>query len=392
MSSSARRSNGSAFTVAVSLAITSLGVAVTAPRSHAASLGPGDIRVLGGTGSGITSEASDINNDGIVIGSASAPGVGIHPFLDPGFSNKTIEPLPSVGVTQYSGQIAKNGTAMAGTLGTHIAWARPGASGSSVFSLGTLGGATSDAMGINSSGVVVGTSQTASGEARAFRHPGIPGAAMVDLGIENGVANDINDAGVIVGTANGAPFILTPAGTRRDLGSPFGNITNGVNAVNESGALVGYGFVPRAHQADPLITLPFKHNGGPGDTYQTLPVRGLLNFSFASDINDDGFVLGGDASGVLLWRPDNTLVDLNEWLDQVNPVEGAKWLLASPGGINNARMVTGWGYYDDGTGTGRVVRGFVLDASGIVPEPTGFAIVGFAGIAALRRRRRETSR
>jgi probable HAF family extracellular repeat protein len=67
--------------------------------------------------------------------------------------------------------------------------------------LGTLGGLTSSAHGINSAGQIVGESQTAQGETHAFLWNKAGG--MVGLGVLPGFtdsgAHDINNLGQVVG-------------------------------------------------------------------------------------------------------------------------------------------------------------------------------------------------
>ncbi|WP_052882052.1 HAF repeat-containing PEP-CTERM protein [Kiritimatiella glycovorans] len=90
--------------------------------------------------------------------------------------------------------------------------------------LGTLGGAESDAFGINEANVVVGTANTADGSSRAYVYSGLTG--MIDLnslapaatnaGLTLEVAYDINDRGAIVGqarenaTSDQKGFLLKP--------------------------------------------------------------------------------------------------------------------------------------------------------------------------------------
>jgi len=102
--------------------------------------------------------------------------------------------------------------------------------------LGNLGGARTEAHGINAKGQVVGSSDTANGSTRAFLWDTTN--SMQDLnnllpassGWILGVAYDINDAGQIVGvgTINGQghAFLLTPthgnqAPTSVDAGGPY---------------------------------------------------------------------------------------------------------------------------------------------------------------------------
>ena len=76
--------------------------------------------------------------------------------------------------------------------------------------LGTLGGASSAAWGINDAGQVVGEATTASGVQNAFLYSG---GVMSDLGTLGGqysVAYGINSAGQVVGYAS-----MRPWGARR---------------------------------------------------------------------------------------------------------------------------------------------------------------------------------
>ncbi|MXS83739.1 PEP-CTERM sorting domain-containing protein [Nitrosomonas oligotropha] len=117
----------------------------------------------------------------------------------------------------------------------------------SIKGLGTLGGAYSEAFGINDSGQVVGWANTASGSRHAFI-TGPSGAGMTDLGTLGGSSSwafGINDSGQVVGSSylgnifNQHAFITGPNGNgMTDLGT-LGGISSGASGINDSGQVVG---------------------------------------------------------------------------------------------------------------------------------------------------------
>jgi probable HAF family extracellular repeat protein len=167
--------------------------------------------------------------------------------------------------------------------------------GYAVTDLGTLGGTTSYAQGINAAGQVVGYSLTASGQYHAFLYSA---GTMRDLGTLGGTfsyAMGINANGDVVGysaTASGQyhAFLYT-AGTMRDLGT-LGGASSYAYDVNDSGQVVGYS-VNAAGQ-----TRAFLYSGG------TMSALGTLGgtFSYAMAINNAGQITGYSANAAGQYR------------------------------------------------------------------------------------------
>ena len=80
-------------------------------------------------------------------------------------------------------------------------------SGTGMVDLGTLGGSGSNAADINDAGTIAGSASTATGTSHAFRWTS--GTGMVDLGTLGGTTSralKINEAGAVIGTSTVAPF------------------------------------------------------------------------------------------------------------------------------------------------------------------------------------------
>jgi len=245
----------------------------------------------------------------------------------------------------------------AGVLGS-FANAAPG----DIYNLGTLGsGYTSSAgQAINASAQVAGYSTTASNVSRAVRYSGTPGSG----------------------------------GAMADLGTLGGNTSEG-HAINDAGQVAGY-----SQLTGSAARHAFRYTGTPGSGGAMVDLGTLGGAeSYAFGINDAGFVVGhaqrsagaGGGFAATLWQIDaaNTAVDLDVWLDANNPTLGAFWTLGgSPADINNNGLISGTGTYNDGPGgLTDGTRAYILDASSLVPEPSGLALIAI-GLALLRRRQR----
>jgi probable HAF family extracellular repeat protein len=118
--------------------------------------------------------------------------------------------------------------------------------------LGTLGGASAFAVGINAGGSVVGNSATATGANYAFLYT--DGGGMIDLGTLPGNtgsgAAGINALGVIVGGVSNAAgvqraFVYRPGAGMADLNDLIGPGTGwtliDARGINDAGQIVGTG-------------------------------------------------------------------------------------------------------------------------------------------------------
>ena len=335
-------------------------LAATAAALSAAPIGY--VTSLGDFG-GDASIARAIALSGFIAGSSIDNQCRQQAFFYQGGSATELEPGRSQANAVNSGGVAA-GTSYLSGRAQAVIW-----SGGSRTVLGTLGGATSEAMGINTAGAVVGRADTAGGQGHAVIWTD---GEIQDLGALPGgswsSAYAINDYGRVVGYAmNGSglfrAFLYNPGLGLTELGTLGGRYSYAFD-INNSGEVVGHASLYGGYLH------AFLYTGGVMTDLGTLGGKQ----SYAYGINSDGGVVGYSllaASAVthaFLYH-NGVMIDLNSLID---PFSG--WELLEAYDINDHGQVVGVGLY------GGVRTAFRLDLD--LDGPPGTVSPGAAPVVA----------
>lgn len=226
--------------------------------------------------------------------------------------------------------------------------------GTTIYDLGTFGGATSVAYGLNDGGQITGMSMSAPDSQgnqymRAFLHSGSGSLDPVldDIGTLGGTtaySMALNNAGQVAGaatTADGSTHAFFYDGTMHDLGTLPGGTYSEACAMNASGIVTGNALPAQgnyhAFMYNPALTPSFVDLGA---------ITGGTD-GYASAVNSAGLVAGySEADGGVtehgfVWDSTHGVRDLNKLLD---PATGTGWTISWVYGINDAGQIVGTGF------------------------------------------------
>jgi probable HAF family extracellular repeat protein len=268
-------------------------------------------------------------------------------------------------------------------------------SGSGMIDLGNLpGGFSSFASDINDLGSVVGTATNSSFVSRAFLWQS--GSGMTDLGVlaggfDSSGAMGINNAGQVVGNSFSSrwgtrAFLWQSGSGMIDLGSldPGSNLSSGrsfssAKSINDAGQVVGYSYGasgPRAvlwQGSSGILDLGVLSDGD------------NENFSEAYDINSAGLVVGRSGQRAFLWEIGSGMTDLNNLLVRADP-RFRDVFLSEATGINDFGEIVAWGSLNPFSGDVVSTEAFLLTP---VPLPASawLIVAGLAMFSAVARNR-----
>jgi len=208
------------------------------------------------------------------------------------------------------------------------------------------GSVSSEALGINASGVVVGLSSSANYTQHAVSWSS--SGALTDLNDADGNSSltlaravAINNSGQIVGTTSSFHPFLLDHGVATDLGG-LGGFFGQASGINNSGQIVGYSDTVSYQEH------AFLYENGNMTDLGTLPGG---NTSTALAINDSGIIIGSSNLGngtphAVVWASNGTIYDINALAPNTTYVYTSATAIDSNGDIfvqghNNANRQIG---------------------------------------------------
>lgn len=155
-----------------------------------------------------------------------------------------------------------------------------------IVDLGNLGGASSQAYGINASGIAVGSATNPFGYTHAFSSSGSLTDLTINSHVSEGVASGINNAGAVAGTQyfNGQAYATL---WLNDIAQSISGPGSSAMAINDSGQTAGM-FTTADSQGHAFIA----DGVNPGDSFADLGPLPGGTWSAAYGINSAGNVAG----------------------------------------------------------------------------------------------------
>lgn len=356
-----------------------------------------DLGTLAGSPPYFSSKGLALNNIGQVVGSAQQSNGYTRAFI---YDNNIMTDLGTLGGrTSVATGINNMGLVVGGS--EYLVPDSPNHAfqydGTTMIDLGTLGGASSDAHAVNDAGQIVGRAYNSNSEFRAFLYDS---GVMNDLGTLGGAfssAVDINSTGQIVGSsalAGGSGSdgkdhaFIYENGIMSDIGT-LGGYFSAAQAINDAGQIVGY-----SSTTGPVGV------SGHAFIYEdgTMTDLGTMGFtgSKATDINNDGWVVGdiydefSQPNRAFLFNEEEGMLDLYSLIsDTDSDWEGLTYASA----INDNGQITGWGTiasqveYEGDLITVYSTHGFLMSP---VPIPASFLLFGsgLIGLIGVARRKK----